>query len=137
MAMRYAGLAAKANGAGIAVLHVLEEMEFQHWGDIEERMKAEQRAEAEKFLQGVQDEILGVSGIHAKVIIEEGKKSDAVLKAIANDPNITKLILAGSTNSDGPGPLIEYFAGKGIEQLQVPLTIVPGHLSPVKIETLV
>ncbi len=135
-AAHYAALAAKKVGAGIVVLHVMEEPDFQHWGGIEERMRQEQHEQAQRFLLEVQQEIFDLSGIRPQVVIEEGKKAEQVVKAIENYPSINKLILAASTNPSGPGPLIEYFAGKGMDELRITLTIVPGHLSAESIAKL-
>jgi len=137
VAMHYAAVSAKIKHANVAVLRVLAETDFQHWGGIEERMKAEQMAEAEAQMADVADKIEAVHGDRPQILIEDGPKSEAVIRVLEKDKVITKLILAGSVNPAGPGPLIEYFAGKGIEELDVPLVIVPGHLIREEIEGLI
>ena len=137
VAMHYAAISGKIKKANVAVLRVLAETDFQHWGGIEERMKAEQLEEAEADMSVVADQIEALHGDRPQILIEEGLKAEVVIRVLESDPIITKLILAGSVNPSGPGPLIEYFAGKGIEELDVPLVIVPGHLSEAQIEELI
>jgi len=135
-AMRYASLSAKAAGAGVLVLRILGAVGFRQWGNIEERMKLEQRQQAEQLMAGVEQTIKDVSGIQAEIVIREGQKVEQVLAVLENRPRVKKLILAASTNPAGPGPLIEHFAGKGMEQLNAPLTIIPGHLSDDALDAL-
>lgn len=137
VALHYAAVSGRIKYANVAVLRVLAETEFQPWGGVEERMKAEQMEEAEAQMAAVADKVEAVHGDRPQILIEEGAKAEAVIRVLENDKVITKLILAGSTNPSGPGPLIEYFAGHGIEELNVPLVIVPGHLSEEQIEGLI
>jgi hypothetical protein len=45
-------------------------------------------------------------------------------------------VLAAGTGAEGPGPLISALAGRAIDRLRVPLTIVPGHLTDRLIDAL-
>ena len=44
--------------------------------------------------------------------------------------------LAGVSGSAGPGPMVSYFSGKGLAKLRVPVVIVPSHLDPEKIDSI-
>ena len=128
-ALRYACKAAVANNTQIGVLYVMPDGGFQHWGGLEERMNQERRAEAEKLLQKVAETIKEVSGLTATMYIGDGNATDAVIKTVEENPNISNLFLGGSTKAGGPGPLVSYFLGKGISKLPVPLTVIPDHIS--------
>lgn len=136
-ALHYAARAATANGARVAVLHVMPDQDFSHWGAVEEQMKQEQRREAEKFLTAIGEKISGLGGPAPVFHLESGKPEKVVLKVIKNNPDISKLILGGDTHGGNPGPLVTYFAGKGMAQLTVPMTVVPGHLEADTLEKLV
>jgi hypothetical protein len=128
-ALHYVCKAAVANHTRIGVLRVLPDDGFQHWGNLEERMRQERREEAEKLLQGIAGRIKEMSGLMAVLYIGEGSAADAVLKTIQDNPDISNLFLGGSTKAGGPGPLVSYFLGKGISKLPVPLTVIPDHIN--------
>jgi hypothetical protein len=65
------------------------------------------------------------------VCIEEGDRVDMILKTIADNPNISALVLGAATSAKNPGPLVTYFSGKGLSKIPVPLVIVPGNLQPL------
>lgn len=136
-ALRYAALAAGTIGARIAVLHVMPEPDFAHWGGVEEHMNRAQRKEAEDFVARVAARIEDLGAPMPILLIESGDKAKAVLKVLDENTNIIRLILGGDTKSSGPGPLVTFFSGKGMAQLAVPLTVVPGHIAPEQIEHLV
>ena len=135
--MRYASLAAKANGANILVLYVLEGQEFQPWAGIEERIQQEQQREAEEVLTTIVNEIGAVSGTKPSYIIEEGAKSEVVLRVLETRPEIAKLIVTSAVDGASQGALLSYFTGAGATKLSVTLTIVPGHVSLEQIDALV
>lgn len=128
-ALRYASLAAKANGAHVGILYILPDGEFLPWGNVEEKMQQDRRQDAEKHLQGVADKVKEISGLTASLYVGEGNPPEAVLKAINDNSDIVKLILGASTKSGGPGPLVSFFMNKGVSKLPVPLTIIPDHIS--------
>ncbi len=127
-ALRYACKAAVANGTHIGVLYVMPDAGFQNWGNLEERMQHDRRAEAEAFLQGVATKIKAASGLAASLYIGEGTPVEAVVKTIQDNPNISNLFLGASTKAGGPGPLVSFFSGKGVSKLPVPMTVIPDHI---------
>jgi nucleotide-binding universal stress UspA family protein len=129
-ALRFACKSAARNNVRVGVLYVIADDEFQHWGNLEERIKQERRQEAEKLLQKVADKVSELRGVAPTLYIGEGNPQDAVIKTITENPNISNLFLGGSTKAGGPGPLVSYFLGKGISKLPVPLTVVPDHIDP-------
>ena len=69
-----------------------------------------------------------IAGIEAERIVREGKTAEAVTALIDEDPDISILVLAAATGSDGPGPLIAAIAAHATGEFPIPVTIVPGHL---------
>jgi hypothetical protein len=136
-ALRYASHAAKANNADVAILNVMAEQGFVIWGGVEEKVKEEQRQEGNKFLQEAARRLREIDGLEPILILEEGERVEAILRVISANPAIHKLILGGDTKARTPGPLVSYFSGKGMSRLPVPLTIVPDHMPPEKIDGLV
>ncbi len=135
-AMYYAACKAKASGAHVAVLYVMEEQEFSHWGSVEEQMRREKRQSAERFSLEISRKIYEFNGIIPALFLEEGDGIDAITKLIRENPDVVALILGGSSQNNNPGPLVSYFTGKGMAGLSVPLMIVPDNISQERVKNL-
>jgi len=136
LAVRYAARRAAHTGGRLAILHVIEPAELQHFLAIEELAQAERREAAEELLRQVCDEIAPVAGSMPIVYIREGRRRDELLALIGEEPSISILVLAAGTGTEGPGPLVTYLAGKPVARLRIPITIVPGGLSIDEVDAL-
>ena len=128
-ALHYAARRAAHTGGRIALLHVIEPSELQHWISIENLAREERREEAEQLMQRLCEEIAPIAGTIPIVYIREGHRRDQLLALIAEEPTISILVLAAGTGPEGPGPLITYLTGKPAARLRIPITIVPGSLT--------
>ncbi len=126
-ALRFACVQAKANRARVGILKIIEDQDFQHWGAVENKVKREMREAAEKYIWTAAKTANDLNGCIPSLYFAEGEPGDAVMKTIESDDHIIRLIL-GNRAGHGPGPLISYCLGKGLERMQVPLVIVPAHL---------
>ena len=136
-ALRFACGRAAHIGGRVALLHVLERGEFQHFAGVAELMKAEFRQEAEDRLARVGEEVQALSGRLPEIHLREGLARDEVVSLINDDPAISILVLGARTGSDGPGPLITYLTTKGLGRLRVPITIVPDTIEDTALSSLV
>ncbi len=127
-AVNYASKFANAENGYVALLNVIEPLYVQNWKNIEDRVRNEMRMQAEQVIWNASGCIIEKTGKIPMVCIEEGDKSDIIVKTINENKNIVALVLASSNTSSNPGPLVSYFSGKGLSRLSVPLLIVPGHL---------
>lgn len=132
-AMRFAARRAQKTGGGVSMLYVIEPDDFQHWVGVAEVMRSEAREKAEERLMHLAEEMRGLSGVTPEFSIREGKKTDEVLSAIAEDPDIGVLVL-GAGEGEGPGPLVSGLVTKMGHRLPVPVTIVPGAMSMERID---
>jgi len=128
IALRYAARRAEAGRAHVGILHVINIDDFQHWTNVEERMRRELRAEAEKTLWNDARVVNELNGMRPVLYLAEGVRTDAIVETINGDDHIRMLILGGGTQASGPGPLVAHFTGKGLGRLRVPVLVVPGHL---------
>ncbi len=135
-ALRFACRRALHTGGRVALLYALEPTEFQHWMAVEEVMREERRVEAEQLIQRVAAEVNALTGTMPVLHLREGSRREELLKLIDEEPSISILVLAASPTGDGPGPLVQYFTGKGIGRLRIPITIVPGGLTDEQIDDL-
>lgn len=127
VALKYGAQMANANKCRLGVLYILEGQDFIHWGNVEKRMRDEQREQAEKVLSQACFDISEYGGKIPTLYLEEGNRFEALTAAIENDHHISMLILGGGTQGSGPGPLVSHFTGKGLGRLRVPVLVVPDH----------
>lgn len=121
-------------GGRVALLHVIEPAEFQHWMSVEEVMREERRQDAERLLQRVAKQVNEETGSMPELHLREGARHEQLVELIEEQPSISVLVLGASTSSEGPGPLIQYLTTKAIGRLRIPITILPGSLSDDEID---
>jgi len=124
----FAARVAKADHAHLGLVHILDSNEFMHWGGIESMMEHEIRKEAEHRLWLAAQQVNEISGMIPALFLEEGNPKEVIPRLTAQYPEIKRLVLGAKTGSAGPGPLVNYFTGKGLSNLKVPLTIVPDNI---------
>lgn len=134
-ALRYAARLAEYSRSHIGLAYIIESQDFLHWGNLEERMRAELREEAEHYLFEVATKVNDITGERPAFYIEHGSKAEALINIINTDHTVKMLILGGDSQGS-PGPLVSYFSSKGLGKLRVPLTVVPGHLELSEIDTI-
>ncbi len=121
-------------GGRVALLHVIEPAEFQHWMSVEEVMREERRQEAEQLLQKVAKQVNEETGTMPELHVREGSRQEELFKLLEEQPSISILVLGASTSSEGPGPLIQYLTTKAMGRLRIPITILPGGLKDEEID---
>ncbi len=127
VALRYACDAAKTRRAHVGILRILDDGEFQHWGAVEDKIKKELRLQAETYVWSVASMANAHHGTMPSFYFAEGEAGEALIRTIENDHYIVQLVLGGSSGGH-PGPLVSFCMGKGLDQLKVPVVVVPGHL---------
>lgn len=136
VALRYAARRAESGRAHVGILHIINVDDFQHWSNVEEMMRKELRAEAEKAIWTHAKTVTDLNGRWPVLYIREGGRFDSIIDLINEDQNIRALILGGAEQASGPGPLVSHFTGKGLAKLRVPVVVVPGHLDMQKIDSI-
>jgi nucleotide-binding universal stress UspA family protein len=134
-ALRYACRRAKSTGGRVALLYVIEPVEFQHWMAVSHLMEEERREQAEEMLQVVASVVQKLSGTTPVVYIREGKLTEALMQLIEEENHFSILVVGASTGGEGPGSLINYLM-KRVGKLPIPVTIVPGGLSDEEIDAI-
>jgi nucleotide-binding universal stress UspA family protein len=134
VALRYACRRAFRSNGRVAMVHVMEPTGFGDWMGVNELMKEEARQQAEATMQKMATEVNKLSGKMPMLYFREGDRRDELLKLIQEEPGISILVLAASTGPKGPGPLVSALTGKYVSKMRIPVTIVPGNLTPEDIE---
>jgi nucleotide-binding universal stress UspA family protein len=134
-ALRYACRRAKSTGGRVALLYVIEPVEFQHWMAVGHLMAEERREQAEEMLQVVATVVQKLSGSIPVVFIREGKLTDELMEVLEAEPGLSVLVLGASSGSEGLGRVVTYVM-KRIARLPIPVTIVPGGLTDEQIDAI-
>jgi nucleotide-binding universal stress UspA family protein len=136
LALQYAARRAAHTGGRLALLHVIEPTEFQHWLSVEELAREERREAAELLMQRLCEQFSSIADSMPIVFIREGRAQDELIKLINEEPSISILVLAAGTGAAGPGPLVTFLVGKNAARLRIPITIVPGGLTVEQVDAL-
>jgi nucleotide-binding universal stress UspA family protein len=135
-AVYYASRRAARAGVGVIMLRVIETHDHgQQWLGVADIMRAEAREEANAQLSKYAARANGVAGITPERAIREGEVAQEILSLIDEDEDISALVLAAATGSEGPGPLVTSI-GRMAGEYSIPVAIVPGHLSDDELDAL-
>lgn len=136
VALRFAARRAEHTDGIVTALHIIEPPDVQQWRGVEEAMREEAHAKAEEVLAEAARVVHALNGLTAELVVREGKKRDALFSLIAEDRNISILVLASGTGSEGVGPLVSMVTGHGQNLYPIPVTIVPGNLTEAQIDAI-
>ena len=136
MALRFDCRRVRNSGGRIALLHVIERPEFQHWAAIGEVMESEQRAEAEALLEGLATEAEELAGHRPELRLRAGDLGDEILAQVREDKTVDLLVLGATAPEEKRYSRINELVNRLIGRLRVPLLVVPGNLTPDEIDGL-
>ena len=129
-ALCYAARLAKHNQGHIAIVYLYENRAGPSaWGNVEDIMRQESREAAEKEAWNVVRDIQERYEITPCLFLEEGGINDVLARITNKACGVDTLILSSETDRDGHHTALNYFSSKGVNKLDVPMVIVPGHLS--------
>ncbi|WP_134678369.1 universal stress protein [Paracoccus ravus] len=132
-AIRFAAMRAAKTGGGVQVLAVIPAADIQHGMGVAEVMRAEAyeriQAHYEVFAKWMRDR----PGVEPELVVREGEPCAELLAQLSDDPEIGVIVLAASTESAGPGPIISRLL-RDVATLPCPITIVPGDMSRERLE---
>lgn len=127
-AMRYAAIRASKTGGAVEMLAIVSPVDFQPFMGVAEVMRAEAREKIEAQFQGFKSRLEKREGITPTLVIREGDKIEEVIGHIKANPEIGVLVLGAGTDK-GPGPLVAAMTGRRMNEMHVPITIVPGGMT--------
>ena len=134
-ALRFACRRAVHTDGHVALLGVVEPIEFQQWLGVGRVMEEEARAAVEARLNGLAEEVVAMTGSQPTLYLRTGNRREQLLALIAEEPEISLLVLATAAEGDGPGPLVTELVARSAS-LRVPITLVPGSLTNAEIDAL-
>jgi nucleotide-binding universal stress UspA family protein len=136
-ALRYACRRAQKTNGRVALLYVIEPVEFQHWLGVGRVMEEEARAEAEQRVQAFAAEVFAQTGAVPTVHIREGSRAEQLVQLLREDLTVSLLVLGTATSGAAdPGPLVTYLLANLGRNVMLPVTLVPGELTTEEIDAL-
>ena len=135
-ALYFASQRALRTGASVLMLRAIEMHDRnQQWLGVADIMRAEAHEEANSALDRASARAGSITGVMPERVIREGEKAEEILKLIEEDEDVAVLILAASSNTDEPGPLVSSLS-KTAGSFPIPVAIVPGHLSDEDLDSM-
>ncbi len=134
-ALRFACRRAVHTDGHVAILGVVEPVEYQQWLGVGRVMEEEAREEVENRLNVLAADVMAMTGTQPTLYIRVGQKREQLLSLIADEPEISLLVLGTAVEGEGPGPLVSELVAE-TTRLRVPVTLVPGNLSSEQIDAL-
>ena len=135
-AIRYACKRAASTGGKVALFKCLSPAEFQHFAGVAEIMRTEARESAEKLLRQIGKTVIEITGQMPVLYVREGDAKEELVSLINEEKIISILVLAVSTGSSGPGPLVSHVTSRGALNFRVPITLIPDTMSDEEIDAL-
>ncbi len=133
-ALLFAGMRAKAVGAGVVVLRCARVPGLGGWVGLDKDISQDAIDSARlKAVQHV-DIIASKVGIKAEIVISEDEPVDAIRELVKKDLAIKTLILAAASGWR-PGPLVSRLAkGKPVANRPIAVTVIPGNLTDAQLQ---
>lgn len=135
-ALRFACSKARKRNIRIDVLHVMPPVDGQLVGAVADKMRQEQRADAEKLLQSLAHEAVGEFGITPSLLIREGIPADQILAQTQEDYFTNMLVLGVSPQSSGRRKVINTLTNYYADKLHIPIMLVPGNMTDEEMDKL-
>ncbi|MDP6474972.1 MAG: universal stress protein [Alphaproteobacteria bacterium] len=136
VAARFAAMRAQNSGGAVALLHVTQPPEFQHWAAVGERMREETREDAQALFDQLAGEVEALLHFKPTLHIREGSIGEEIIAHIEQSETIDLLVVGAAPPDDGHGSLISWLAGQLAGRLNIPLVVVPGNLSDQQLRDL-
>ena len=135
VALRFAARRAAKTGGAVEILALIPPTDFVAFGGVQATIEAEARQHAEALVAGAAGALAVESGLRPAITVRQGDGPKVIREMIAANPNIAALVL-GAAATGAPGPLVSHFTGTDAGALPVPVMIIPGSLSPERIDEL-
>jgi hypothetical protein len=133
-ALVFAGMRAKAVGAGLVILRCARVPGIAGWVGLDREISQDAIDSARIKATGHASEVEAKVGIKAELVIREEEPVDAIRQLAEDDPAIKVLILAAAPGWR-PGPLVSRLAkGKPIANRPIAVTVIPGGLTDAQLK---
>ena len=135
-ALRYACNRARNRRGRVALLRVVEPINFGHFLTVNDRAAAEaETAARESCSRRWKPRFRNLAVQIHLYFIEHGDVQPTIVNTLKEHPEVSIFVLAAAEGTN-PGPLVGALANKIINQVSVPVVVVPGGLSDEQIDAI-
>ena len=119
--------------ARLGLVHVLDTPPLSYWAGIEDRMREDIRAQAERMLDEVSRNIAGACALTPSYFLVEGPRAEEICRLVRAHPETLMLIVGRhGVASEKGAPLSRAYSGELVRELAaelpVPLLLVPAEV---------
>jgi hypothetical protein len=133
-ALCFAGMRAKAVGAGLVILRCAKVPGTGGWLGLDKDISQDAIDAARVTANTHADIVEKRTGVKAEVVVDDDEPIDAIRKLVDQDVAIKSLVLAAGAGRS-PGPLVSRLAkGKPIAGRPIAVTVIPGDLSDKELD---
>ncbi len=132
--MVFAGLRARAVGAGLVLLRCARTPGTAGWIGLDRAMNEDAMDAARLKLNQHASKVSERTQVAPELIVSDEEPIDAIRKLVDRDESIKVLVLATGKSRWGPGPLVSRLSrGKALAERPIAVTVIPGHLTDAQI----
>lgn len=133
-ALRFACRRAQHSGGRVALLAVIEPSDLGNWLGVGQVIEDDERRDAETRLHHLADQAYRMTGKMPTLHLREGDRCEELVKLLQEETGISLLVL-GTAKGSSPGPIVTYLMSHLGKNVRIPLTLVPGELTPEEIDS--
>lgn len=135
-AIHYCCNRARKTGGKIAVLCAYEtDRDLETFAFVGNAIEEDAKAAAEQAAARHATAIYNAIGRSPDIYIRKGDRREELFALVNEHPEFSVLVL-GAAKGARPGPLVEAVTGKFAGKIGIPITVVPGDLTPAEIDRL-
>jgi len=134
LAAGYAAVLANQLQAHLGLIHVLDMPAFSFWSGVEERLKTDIRAEAERTLTDISNRIREHCDVTPEFYLLEGAADNEIMKIVNDNPDIAMVVLGRRGVAHEKRSHLAMGRNSGnlpirlAERLPIPVVIVPPDM---------
>ncbi len=136
VAMRYAARCIRRPEDELTLLAVVRPVEFQYWNALMDTMISDTREKLTQYLESSASYLQSNHGVNPRIIKLEGDPVKVITTFVSKEENLGALVLGIDSGPNGPGKLIRHFSHQSSGSLNVPLILVPGHMTDENLRNL-
>lgn len=135
-ALNFACKKAAKKGGMVEVLHVITPDETAAMFGVMDKMREEQRHEAEILMKAMTEAAFQQAGVTPSIQIREGRLGEEIINAALEDSNVNMLVLGISQRSTDGRSLASWLTERLGDRLLIPIMLVPGNLTDLQMDEL-
>lgn len=135
--LHYACRKVKKNKGKLLVLHVLKPIDHYSFGIITEKLYLERETESKETIKKLKEVTKQYTGINVEFILKEGIIENEIVKIIEEKNHIDMLIVGSEPENNSKSIILASLVSQIGKKLFIPVLIIPGDLTPDKINKLI